>query len=81
LFFKSARSNFVSSADTGIDATLYLMRLARYDYGVKIMTTHEFVYQTFVVYVFVKALILAPLGWMTFMFWLSERNGQLPSGE
>jgi hypothetical protein len=57
------------------------MPAARYEYGTKIMTTHDFVYQTFVVYVFIKALVFAPLGWMTFMFWLSERNKQISSGE
>lgn len=53
----------------------------RYVFGIHPMTTHEFVYQTFVIYVFVKALILAPLAWMTFMFWWSERSKSLPSGE
>ena len=53
----------------------------RYEYGIHTMTTHEFVYQTFIVYLFIKALVFAPLAWMAFMFWWSERNKQLPSGE
>jgi hypothetical protein len=43
------------------------------------MSTHEFVYQTFIIYIFVKALILAPLGWMTFMYWWSERRSDARS--
>jgi len=38
------------------------------------MSTHEFVYQTFIIYIFVKALIFAPLAWITFMYWWVERR-------
>jgi hypothetical protein len=46
------------------------------------MTTHEFVYQTFVIYIFVKALVLAPLLWLTVLHHLNERKSrkaQVPS--
>jgi hypothetical protein len=43
------------------------------------MNTHEFVYQTFVLYIFLKALILAPLGWVTFMYWWTERQNNARS--
>jgi hypothetical protein len=45
------------------------------------MSTHDFVYQTFILYIFVKALILAPLGWMAFMYWWSQRNNSATTEE
>lgn len=38
------------------------------------MTTHDFVYQTFVIYIFIKSLVFFPLLWIAFMFWWSERK-------
>jgi hypothetical protein len=41
------------------------------------MSTHQFVYETFVIYLFVKSLVFAPLLWLAFMYWWSKR--QIPS--
>jgi hypothetical protein len=38
------------------------------------MTTQDLVLKTFIVYIFVKMLIFAPLAWMAFLSWWSERN-------
>lgn len=44
------------------------------------MATHDFVYQTFVLYIFIKALVLAPLAWITFMYrWNERKNSQASS--
>ena len=40
------------------------------------MATHDFVYQTFVLYIFIKALVLAPLGWITFIYRCNERKSR-----
>jgi hypothetical protein len=45
------------------------------------MTTHDFVYQTFVIYLFIKSLVFAPLIWLAFMYWWSERQIQVPTEE
>ena len=41
------------------------------------MTTQDLVLKTFIVYIFVKMLIFAPLAWMAFLSWWSERNETL----
>ena len=38
------------------------------------MTTHQFVYQTFVLYICLKAAILLPLAWFTFLVRRAERK-------
>jgi hypothetical protein len=38
------------------------------------MSTHDFVYQTFVIYLFVKAMIFLPLAWVAALAWWSEQN-------
>jgi len=38
------------------------------------MSTHDFVYQTFVIYIFIKSLVFFPLLWVGFLFWHSERK-------
>lgn len=38
------------------------------------MNTQDFVYQTFVIYVFIKSLVFFPLLWVGFLFWYSERK-------
>jgi hypothetical protein len=38
------------------------------------MATHDFVYQTFVIYLFMKGLVFAPLLWLAFMYWWSKRQ-------
>lgn len=40
------------------------------------MTTHDFVYQTFVIYIFIKSLVFFPLVWIAFLYWWSERKSQ-----
>jgi len=40
------------------------------------MNTHDFVYQTFVIYLFIKSLIFFPLLWVGFLFWRSERKAR-----
>ena len=41
------------------------------------MTTHEMVYQIFVVYIFLKALFFAPLLWFAFCLRMKERREAL----
>ena len=38
------------------------------------MSTHQFVYETFVIYLFVKSLVFAPLLWFAFMYRWSKRQ-------
>lgn len=38
--------------------------------------TQQFVYETFVIYIAVKAAILLPLGWFTFLVRRSEKRAQ-----
>jgi len=38
------------------------------------MSTYEFVYQTFLVYIFLKSLIFFPLLWVACVYWWSERS-------
>ena len=38
------------------------------------MTTHDFVYQTFIVYIFLKASILLPVAWVAFVYSRSEKR-------
>lgn len=38
------------------------------------MTTHDFVYQTFVLYIFLKSLIFFPLVWVACVLWWAERK-------
>jgi len=46
------------------------------------MTTQEYVLKTFIVYIFIKMLVFAPVAWIAFVNWWSERNGELtPSAE
>ena len=45
------------------------------------MATHEFVYQTFVIYIFIKSLVFLPLVWIAFLFWWSERKGTSMAGD
>jgi hypothetical protein len=45
------------------------------------MTTHDFVYQTFVIYLFIKSLVFAPLLWLAFMYWWSGRQIEVPAEE
>jgi hypothetical protein len=40
------------------------------------MSTHEFVYQTFIIYIFIKSLIFAPLIWMGCVLWWGERRSK-----
>lgn len=41
------------------------------------MTTQDLVLKTFIVYIFIKMLIFAPLAWMAFLSWWSERSENL----
>jgi hypothetical protein len=38
------------------------------------MSTQEFVLKIFLIYIFIKALVLCPLGWMTLCVWWNERQ-------
>ncbi len=38
------------------------------------MTTQEFVLKIFLIYIFIKALVLCPLGWMTLCVWWNDRQ-------
>jgi hypothetical protein len=40
------------------------------------MATHDFVYQTFVIYIFLKSLVFFPLVWIACVFWWSERKSR-----
>lgn len=39
------------------------------------MTTHDFVYQTFIIYICLKAAILLPLCWFTYLVRRAEKQG------
>lgn len=44
------------------------------------MTTHDFVYQTFLIYIFIKSLVFFPLVWVAFLYWWAEKkNLQAPN--
>jgi len=38
------------------------------------MDTHQFVLNIFLIYIFIKALVLCPLGWMTLCVWWNDRQ-------
>jgi hypothetical protein len=38
------------------------------------MDTQAFVLKTFIIYIFIKALVLCPLGWMTLCVWWNDRQ-------
>lgn len=38
------------------------------------MSTQEFVLKIFLIYIFIKALVLCPLGWMTLCVWWNDRQ-------
>jgi hypothetical protein len=38
------------------------------------MATQDYILKTFIVYIFVKALIFLPLAWMAFLVWWNERT-------
>jgi hypothetical protein len=38
------------------------------------MDTQEFVLKIFLIYIFIKALVLCPLGWMTLCVWWNDRQ-------
>ena len=38
------------------------------------MDTQEFVLKIFLIYIFIKALVLCPLGWITLCVWWNERQ-------
>jgi hypothetical protein len=38
------------------------------------MDTQEFVLKIFLVYIFIKALVLCPLGWITLCVWWNDRQ-------
>jgi hypothetical protein len=38
------------------------------------MTTHDFVYQTFLIYIFIKSLVFFPLVWVAFLYWWAEKK-------
>jgi hypothetical protein len=38
------------------------------------MATQDYVLKTFIVYIFIKALIFMPLAWMAFVVWWNERS-------
>jgi hypothetical protein len=43
------------------------------------MSTHDFVLQTFIIYLFVKALIFLPLAWIATVMWWADRSSATPS--
>jgi hypothetical protein len=46
------------------------------------MTTQDYVLKTFIVYIFIKMLVFAPVAWMAFLSWYSDRDNELtPSAE
>ncbi len=46
------------------------------------MTTQDYVLKTFIVYIFIKMLVFAPVAWMAFLSWYSDRGNELtPSAE
>lgn len=38
------------------------------------MDTQQFVLNIFLIYIFIKALVLCPLGWITLCVWWNERQ-------
>jgi hypothetical protein len=40
------------------------------------MSTHDFVYQTFLIYIFIKSLVFFPLVWVACVYWWSERSSR-----
>jgi hypothetical protein len=38
------------------------------------MSTQEFVLKIFLIYIFIKALVLCPLGWVTLCVWWNDRQ-------
>ena len=38
------------------------------------MDTQQFVLNIFLIYIFIKALVLCPLGWMTLCVWCNDRQ-------
>ena len=38
------------------------------------MDTQQFVFKIFLIYIFIKALVLCPLGWMTLCVWWNDRQ-------
>ena len=38
------------------------------------MDTQQFVLKIFLIYIFIKALVLCPLGWMTLCVWWNDRQ-------
>jgi hypothetical protein len=45
------------------------------------MSTHEFVYQTFLIYLLIKSLVFFPLVWIACVYWWSERKQNAPVSE
>jgi hypothetical protein len=46
------------------------------------MTTQDYVLKIFIVYIFIKMLVFAPVAWMAFLSWYSDRGNELtPSAE
>ena len=37
------------------------------------MATQDYILKTFIVYIFIKALVFMPLAWMAFLVWWNER--------
>jgi hypothetical protein len=42
------------------------------------MSAHDYIYQTFIIYLFIKAMIFLPLAWVAVLFWWSD---QAPSDQ
>lgn len=40
------------------------------------MSTQESVLKIFMIYIFIKALILCPMGWVTLCLWWNDRKGE-----
>ena len=38
------------------------------------MAMQDYILKTFIVYIFVKALVFFPLAWMAFLVWWNERS-------
>lgn len=38
------------------------------------MSTQEYVLKTFLIYIFVKALVFMPLAWIAFLAWWNDRH-------
>jgi hypothetical protein len=41
------------------------------------MSTHDFVYQTFIIYIFLKASVLLPLAWVAFVYSRASKRAEL----